>query len=179
MRTMLAIAALLLAAASPPPAPAALEAGLAGRWQGTLGYRDYQTNKLQEIPMQTRLEALPDGATIIRVSTFDDGPKVGNVFITTTSLHDSASAAVTSSILRRGRPAETIRETVRVAAHTDPTHWTLLFEASGEDDGKPAELRTTMVRDGDMLTATKEVRPARAGTGEWQFRNRTQLVRVP
>ena len=93
--------------ASPPlppttPTPAALEAGLAGRWQGTLGYRDYETNRLEEIPVQTRLEALPDSATIIRVSTFDDGPRVGDVTITTASLFDAAAGGVTTATLRRG-----------------------------------------------------------------------------
>lgn len=177
MRTMLAIAALLLAAASPPPAPAALEAGLAGRWQGTLGYRDYQSDKLQEIPVQTRIEALADARTIIRVATFDDGPRVGNVFITTASLHDSDAGTVTSAILRRGRPVETIIEQVRTAAYADPAHWTMIAEADGRDNNAPARLRTTTVRDGDTVIATKDVQPA--GQGPWLFRNRTRLTRVP
>jgi hypothetical protein len=174
----LSLAALLLAgAAAPPPPPAALEAGLAGRWQGTLGYRDYQSNTLQEIPMQARVEALPDGATIIRISTFDDGPKLGNVFITTASLHDSTAGTVTSAILRRQRPPETITEQARVTAYADPSHWTVETLADGRDDNAPARLRTTTVRDGDVLTATKDVQPA--GQGPWLFRNRTRLTRVP
>ncbi len=158
------------------PAPAALTAGLAGRWQGTLGYRDYQSNRLEEIPMRTRIEALPDGATVIRVSTFDDGPRVGDVFITTTSLFDSKNGQVTSATLRRGRPVETGAEQVRVATATDATHWTLVFERDGIDGDGPARLRTTEVRDGDVLTATKEVMPK--GTATWQFRNRSLLTRI-
>ncbi len=174
--------ALLLAGAdasptAPLPAPAALEAGLAGRWQGTLGYRDYQSDRLEEIPMQTRLEALPDGSTIIRVSTFDDGPRVGNVFITTASLFDSTAPRVASTTLRRGRPVETQTEQVRVAQYTDASHWTLIFEQNGSDGGKPAMLRTTEVRDGDVLTATKDVQPQ--GSTTWQFRNRSRLTRQP
>jgi hypothetical protein len=50
-------------------------------------------------------------------------------------------------------------------------------EADGRDDDAPARLRTTTVRDGDAITATKEVQPA--STGPWQFRNRSRLVRLP
>lgn len=179
MPALLALALLSLQAGSVPPAPtpAALEAGLAGRWQGSLGYRDYQSNRLEEIPMQTRIEALPDGATIIRVSSFDDGPRVGDVFITTASLFDTKAGQVTSASLRRGRKVEAQAEQVRVASVTDATHWTLVYEADGSDDDKPARLRTTEVRDGDVLTATKEVLPK--GTADWQFRNRSRLTRLP
>lgn len=179
--TSAALIALLLAqaTAAPPaaPTPAALEAGLAGRWQGSLGYRDYQSNRLEEIPMQTRIEALPDAATIIRVSSFDDGPRVGNVYITTASLFDAKAGQVTSTTLRRGRPVETSPEQVRVASATDATHWTLVFERDGIDGNSPARLRTTEVRDGDVLTATKEVRPK--GAADWQFRNRSLLAKLP
>ena len=171
--------AMLLAAAPAPaaPDPVSLEAGLAGRWQGTLGYRDYQSDKLQEIPMATRIEALPDNATIIRISSFDDGPKVGNVYITTATLFDSKAGTAASVTLRRGRPLEPQTEHVRVINHSDPAHWTITYEADGTDDDKPARLRTTQVRDGDLLTATKEVQPT--GSTTWQFRNRSRLTRLP
>ena len=168
--------------ASPPlppttPTPAALEAGLAGRWQGTLGYRDYETNRLEEIPVQTRLEALPDSATIIRVSTFDDGPRVGDVTITTASLFDAAAGGVATATLRQGRPLEARPEQVRVAQFTDAGHWTLVFEGDGTDGDSQARLRTTQVRDGDVLTATKDIQ--RKGSADWQFRNRSKLTRIP
>lgn len=175
--------ALLLTAAAPAPdtAPApdaaSLEAGLSGRWQGTLGYRDYQSDKLEELPMQTRLEALPDKSTIIRISTFDDGPRVGNVFITTASLFDSKAGAVTTVSLRRGRPLAPQTEQVRVTRFADATHWTITFEADGTDDEKPARLRTTEVRDGDVLITTKDVQLQ--GSSAWQFRNRSRLTRQP
>ncbi|KPF70894.1 hypothetical protein IP88_11230 [alpha proteobacterium AAP81b] len=179
MRPVLAAClALALAAAAPPPTPdaAALERGLAGRWAGTLSYRDYQSNKLEEIPLRTEITALPDGVTVLRVATFDDGPKVGDVTITTASLYDPKAGTVTSATLRKGNALETGTERLRVTAFTDATHWTIVAEEDGSDDDKPALLRVTEVRDGDTLTATKEVQP-KPGDGKWQFRNRTLLRR--
>ncbi len=173
---LLMVAAAAPAAVPPPPTPAQLEAGLAGQWRGTLGYRDYQSDRLEEIPMATRIEALPDGATILRISTFDDGPRVGDVFITSASLHDAAAGTVATATLRKGRPIESGSEQAKVIAFTDAGHWTMTLEADGSDDDKPARLRTTQVRDGDVLTATKDVRPQ--GTSDWQFRNRSRLVRA-
>ena len=49
--------------AADPPAPATLEAGLAGRWHGALGYRDYQSDALFELAVDTDIRALADGAT--------------------------------------------------------------------------------------------------------------------
>jgi hypothetical protein len=185
----LLILAFATALAAPPPAAtpataaattpdaASLERGLAGRWTGSLGYRDYQSNKLEEIPLRTEITALPDGVTMLRIATFDDGPKVGDVTITTASLYDPKAGSVTSATLRKGNPIETGTERLTVTAFTDPTHWTIVAEEDGTDDDKPALLRVTQVRDGDTLTATKDVRPQ--GTDVWQFRNRSRLVRVP
>lgn len=178
----LALALLLAmpAVAAPVAAPAAaeLERGLAGRWAGTLGYRDYQSDRLFEIPVRSEITALPDGVTLLRVSTFDDGPRVGNVIITTASLHDPAAGTVTSATFRKGRAVETGTERLTVTAFADATHWTVVAEQDGSDDDKPALLRITEVRDGDTLTATKEVQP-KGGDGRWQFRNRTKLTRQP
>lgn len=171
---LLAMPAIAAPAAAPPPAE--LERGLAGRWAGTLGYRDYQSDKLFELPVRSEITALPDGVTVLRVSTFDDGPKVGAVIITTASLHDPKAGTVTSASLRKGRTVETGTERLTVTAFTDATHWTVVAEEDGSDDDKPALLRVTEVRDGDTLTATKEVQP-KAGDGRWQFRNVTKLTR--
>ena len=172
-----ALPALPAHAAVPPPSPAALDAGLAGKWQGALGYRDYQSNRLEEIPVATEIRALPDGVTVVRISAFNDGPKAGTVYITSVGLHDAATSQVTSATFRKGRAVETETETLAVDAFADATHWTLRSEAEASDDNKPARLRVTTVRDGDTLVATKDVRPLDGG-GEWQFRNRTRLKRI-
>ena len=68
-----ALIALCLMSASPPPAlaqsapaasaesrttPTALRMALTGRWKGTLGYRDYQSNTLYELPVTTTITAI-------------------------------------------------------------------------------------------------------------------------
>lgn len=163
---------------APPPPPADLATGLAGTWTGSLGYRDYQSNTLFELPVKTEIRSLSDGVTVLRISDFDDGPKAGIVTITTASLHDRKAGTVTSVSLRKGRKIEADTEKLTVAAYTDPLHWTIRAEQDGEDDDKPALLRVTEVRDGNTLTATKEVQPKGSAQG-WQVRNVTKLVRQP
>lgn len=182
--TLLRLAApLLLTLAACPvlaqeaPSPTELRAGLSGQWNGALGYRDYQSDRLFEIPVQTTIEALPDGATIIRRSLFDDGP-ANPVWITTVSLDDPEAGATTSGSYRQGRAPSLSTETMRVSEWRDESHWTIVYAETGEDDDAPADIRVTETRDGDNVTAVKEVRPVGAGDDAWRFRNQTRLTRV-
>lgn len=165
------------AAAQNLPSPFDLQAGLVGKWTGTLGYRDYRTNKLFELPVTTEIRALPDKATVIRISSFDDGPKTGFVYITSASLYDAAKSTVTTTTLRKGRAVETSTDAVTVIAYTDPAHWAVRYESDGSDDNKPARLRTTETRDGNTVMTVKEVMPKDDAAKGWQFRNQTRLVR--
>jgi hypothetical protein len=174
---LLLLASFPVTAQNAAPAPSELEAGLAGQWTGTLGYRDYQSDQLFELPVRTEIRALADGVSVIRYSAFDDGPKTGTVWITTASLFNPATGSVQSVALRKGKPLDLSNERVTVTAYTDRTHWTLTFEEDGSDDDKPAKLRVTETRTGDTLLAVKEVRPLSGGDGKWQFRNQTKLVR--
>ncbi len=170
-------AALLAAPAwAETPSAAKLQAAMAGKWTGALGYRDYQSNELFELPVETEIRAVPDGATIVRVSSYDDGPKTGIVYITTTSFFEPADR-VTSVGARKGRPIETSIDDVRVTAYTDPTHWTITYERAGVDGNSPARIRTTEVRDGDTVLAKKDVIPTADTAKGWQFRNQLRLTR--
>jgi hypothetical protein len=166
------------AAAQTLPSPFDLQAGLAGRWTGALGYRDYKTNKLFELAVTTDIQVLPDKATVIRISAFDDGPKTGLVYITSASLYDPAKSSVSAVSFRKGQPAEVSTDTVRTVTYTDPTHWVVQYSADGSDDNKPALLRTTETRDGDNVLMVKEVMPKAATAKGWQFRNQTRLSKV-
>lgn len=165
------------ASAQTTPSPTELRLGMVGRWSGALGYRDYQSNELFEIPVTTTIATPGDGATLVRQSLFDDGPDKP-VWITTVSLDDRAAAISTSASFRAGRTVEPGIEAMGVTAHADATHWTIVYSQTGEDDDEPAEIRVTETRDGDVVTEVKEVRPVGAGEDAWRFRNQTRLTRV-
>ncbi|WP_150125934.1 hypothetical protein [Brevundimonas sp. LM2] len=167
------------AAAGPQDRPSAtdLRLGLVGQWSGALGYRDYQTDALVEIPVTTTITTPGDGATLVRQSLFDDGPS-RPVWITTVSLDDPAAGTSTSASFRAGRAPELDTEAVRVGSVTDPTHWTLIYTRTGEDDDAPADIRVTETRDGYTLLEVKAVRPVGADDAAWRFRNQTRLTRT-
>ena len=175
---LLALALFLAGPAAAAPSAAELQAALAGDWKGALGYRNYQDDKLMELPVQTRITAVGDGVTVLRTSVFEDGPSVGAVRITTASLFDPAAGAVTSASLRKGRPAEVFTETVTVPDYRDPIHWTIVYQRTGVDGDAEARIRITETRDGATLLSVKEVRPLSPADTPWAFRNQTRLVRV-
>lgn len=182
MRLPTAIFAAVLFLAGPAiaaPSAAELQAALAGDWKGALGYRNYQDDKLMELPVQTRITAVGDGVTVLRTSVFDDGPSVGAVRITTASLFDPAAGSVTSASLRKGRPAEVFTEAVTVSDYRDPIRWTIVYTRTGTDGDAEARIRITETRDGDSLTSVKEVRPLSPPDAPWAFRNQTRLAREP
>ncbi|MBU1347812.1 MAG: hypothetical protein KKA16_12810 [Alphaproteobacteria bacterium] len=159
------------------PSATELRLGLVGHWSGSLGYRDYQSDVLFEIPVTTVISTPGDGATLIQQSLFDDGP-TKPVWITTVSLDDTTAGASTSASFRVGNAPELSTETVRVAAFADPTHWTLVYSETGRDDDAPADIRVTDTRDGDGLLSVKEVRPVGAVEEAWRFRSQTRLTRI-
>lgn len=169
----------LPAAAQTAPDIAALRLAMAGRWEGKLEYLDYSANRWFGLPMKVLIEDGGDGVTLIRKADFDDGPKVGNVRITTVELLDPATGKETSASFRKGRETSLDTITLRLPAPaTDTTHWTLVAETNGRDGDKPARLRQTLVRDGDTMTTLKEVDYLDDATETWISRNRTTLKRL-
>lgn len=166
------------ARAADQPKPDALERSLAGHWRGALEYRDYQSNRKFELPMDTRISTGPDNATLTRLTAFDDGPTTGTVWITSVSLFDATGSKTTSATFRKGRAVESWTDEARVTAWQDATHWTVVYQHVGADDAKPAEVRLTQTLAGDVLTTLKEVRPVDGPDGAFAFRNQTRLQRV-
>ena len=113
-------------AAAAVPTPDALERNLSGTWVGALEYRDYQSGKKFELPMTTRIDVGADGATVTRVSAFDDGPKTGTVYITTVSLFDAKTSRTTYAVFRKGRAVETVTDDAVVRGYKDAQHWTVV-----------------------------------------------------
>ncbi|MGB5078219.1 MAG: hypothetical protein WBO17_12125 [Sphingorhabdus sp.] len=150
-----------------------------GRWEGSLEYLDYSANKWFGIPVKTRVEDQGDSATLIRTSDFDDGPKVGNVRITTVELFDAKAGTVSLGTFRKGKPVSVQLYATRLDdASVDRLHWKIIGEATGLDDNRPALLRETTIRDGDGLETLKEVDYLDDDGQVWIIRNRTRLTRV-
>ena len=162
------------------PAPvdvATARASLAGAWEGRLEYLDYGANKWFGIPVNTMVENQGDGATVIRKSDFDDGPKVGNVRITSVELYDPAAATVTTGTFRKGRTVEVDTYKVRMeGTPADATHWTMVEESLGKDDDRPATLRLTTTGNGDKIETVKQIDFQDDNKAEWITRNRTRLT---
>ncbi|MBS0255918.1 MAG: hypothetical protein JSS36_12120 [Proteobacteria bacterium] len=171
--------ALLAAAATPAPgtAIAPLLAGTAGQWCGRLEYRDYQSDRWEGLPMATAITAQPDGVTMVRLSAFDDGPKVGLVWITGLEQFDPASGKLSYASARKGKAFATGSQQLDPGALTDATHWQLIASEREIDGNAPALIRQTITRDGDRLTTLKEVADPAAATPAWKPRNRTVLMR--
>ena len=153
---------------------AAARQSLVGQWQGKLEYRDYQANKWFGLPLKLEVRDGGDGVTLIRAADFDDGPKVGNVRITTVSILDSTTE--TSATFRKGRKPELSTATLALSPSSkDSIHWTLVEIEIATDDDRPATIRVTTTRDGDKLVALKEVDFTDDAKAEWLTRNRTTL----
>jgi len=184
---MRVIASLLILAAAAAPAfaqPASVDiaaarAAMTGTWSGKLEYLDYGANKWFGISVKTQIEDQGDGVTMIRKSDFDDGPKVGNVRITSIELLDPAAGTVTTGTFRKGRSVETFTYAVRLdGTPADTSHWTTVEEALGKDDDRPAMLRLTTTRDGDSIETVKQIDFQDDDKAEWITRNRTRLSRI-
>lgn len=183
MRGMIAALGLALTPACASQAqeawtPEQLLAGLAGEWEGALGYRDYQSNELFELAVVTSVRTADDGRTAIRTSRFDEGD-APDVFIVSMSAFDTQSGLYETAGFRAGRAMYTTREAVTLAEPPrDAEHWCLVFSERGTDDDRAADIRVTLTRDGDDTLAVKEVDYLDDPAVRYEFRNQTRLRRL-
>ncbi|WP_067489840.1 hypothetical protein [Erythrobacter sp. CCH5-A1] len=179
LAAVLAFTAAAPAAAQTAPALTLAEAraSTAGAWEGQLQYRDYQSGEWQGIPMTVTVSLEGDGNTLTRRAIFDDGPRVGNVFITSLEMLGPDGATEYATSFRAGRVPELGKATLSLAAATDTAHWTILAIEEGTDDDRPARIRLTTTRDGASLVTLKEVDFLDDAGEAWLTRNRTVLTR--
>lgn len=178
---ILAIATAMLAWAGVAHAqtnPESLLEGMAGQWTGALGYRDYQSNELFELPVETSIALAADGRTLIRTSRFDEGA-APDVFIVSAAAFDAESGLYETAGFRAGRAMWVSRERVAVSEARDNTHWTLVFTERGTDDDRAADIRVTLTRNGDEVLSVKEVDYLDDPAVRFEFRNQTRLRRTP
>jgi hypothetical protein len=170
---------LLAAAAAEAPDIAAARLSTIGRWQGKLEYRDYKEDKWFGLPVKVEVREGGDGVTLIRTADYDDGPKTGNVRITTVSMLAADGPHESSATFRKGRQVELETVALMLSAGRDATHWTLVETIQGEDDDRPATIRVTTKRDGASLVTVKEVDFSDDAKVNWLSRNRTTLRAAP
>ena len=185
MRLAFTLFAVLVTAAAPAAAQdaapaitlAEARASTAGEWAGQLQYLDYSSGAWQGIPVTVSNEVVGDGNTLIRRAAFDDGPRVGNVFITSLAMLDKDGTTEYSTGFRAGRTPELSATTLTLTAARDAAHWTIRAELDGMDDDRPARIRETTTRDGASLVTLKEVDFLDEPGEEWFNRNRSVLER--
>ncbi len=168
---------LLLAATSAVANDHALEAlaSAAGDWEGELYYLDYQSGQRFGIPMRTEIEATPDGATVIRRLTWTDpGNLVYAVALTTI---DRNTGELVEAFFRDGK-GEYMRYDVASATIESATKWQVVYEHDWTDADRPARIRHTVERDGDLMTSKKSVRFLDGDDSEFFTRNGSELRRV-
>ena len=173
--------ALIATSAAPITAPieektdritaAAALLALEGEWDGKLTYRDYQSQELESIPVAVSMEALPDGQTMVQRYDYTD-PGF-QVYIT--NLIAVKDGLLTGATARAGRAFETYKKDITVTAAIDAASWTAVLTSEMQDDGRPSQVRETMVRDGDNLTVLKEVDYLDDDKEDWIFRNTITL----
>jgi len=169
-----AVGLLLLAATSAAASDYALKAlaSAAGDWEGELYYLDYQSGQRFGIPMRAEIEATPDGDTVIRRVTWTDpGNLVYAVLLTTI---DRDTGELVEAFFRDGK-GEYMRYEVSSASMESAIKWQVVYEQDGTDADRPARIRHTVERDGDLMTSKKSVRFLDDDDGEFFERNGSEL----
>lgn len=177
MRSLILAAALLAASPAYAETPQELLAALAGEWEGALGYRDYQSNELFELPVTTSIRLSEDGRTLIRTSRFDEGD-APDVFIVSMSGFDDTTGVYETAGFRAGRAMYVTREGVELRGARGAEHWAIVFTERGMDDDRAADIRVTLTRDGRDTLSIKEVDYLDDPEVRFEFRNQTRLRRV-
>jgi hypothetical protein len=154
-----------------------IEASLTGCWTGVLQYRDYQSDRTFDIPLRTRIVAVPDRLSFVRTSVFDDGP-ARKVHITTLTQFSPTGDRATYASSRAGQPMELTSDQVEVRSFEDSAHWTEVYSRVDLDGEKKSDIVVEVVRDGETLTSEKRVRNLDDPSKTFRVRNRTVLKRL-
>ena len=144
---------------------------LPGSWVGHLEYRDYQSDKLVQIPHARTISLPPDGAYLLAELRFTDpGYQVYSAEVTTVSWPTVEQAYASSGSME-------LQQFTVTQFQTQGDGWTAQLDGQGADAGKPALIRLLMTVKGGQLTFEKQVRGDSDST--YQFRNAVRLTREP
>lgn len=137
-------------AAAPPPK--VLGSLLAGRWTGTLDYRDFGTDRRVVLPTQAEIAMEPNGAAF-RFG-YDDGPGK--------RVTGTQRWLVTGDELRVESDGPTERYRISELRSSGADEMTLVFDGTGRENGVPVSARTIVARRGDTLSITRMTRASGA-----------------
>ena len=167
----LALAVLSLgAAAHAPSAAKRLHATMAGRWTGSLRYRDYR-DSTKFVTLPTLLDGVVEAdSTAVRLDfTYDDGPGK------TVKESDRFSLAGDAKTLTWGAAKEPDKQSrYTITSLTDGASIQFVAERDGEDNNKPARIRETVAASATELRILKEVRFAPDAPGVYRHEYRFQ-----
>ena len=147
-------------------------ASAAGDWEGELYYLDYQSGDRFGIPMRAKIEATPDGATVIRRLTWTDPGNL--VYAVLLSTIDRDTGELVEAFFRDGK-GEYMRYAVSGVSIESATKWRVVYEHDGTDADRPARIRHTVERDGDLMTSKKSVQFLDGNDDEFFERNGSEL----
>ncbi|MFG0259147.1 MAG: hypothetical protein ACF8LK_02250 [Phycisphaerales bacterium JB041] len=145
---------------------------LEGAWQGTLEYRDYQSDERSTIPVRADLEPGDLLPTLTRRVEFTDPGRV---------ILSQDLVTISGNTYTEFDPAQDTTTTYAIEGlrFDDTYDWSLTLSGEALDGGTPSAIRIEQVMDGNSFVVTKLVRPAAEPKAEWQFRNQFRLNRVP
>lgn len=98
-----------------------------------------------------------DKVMVICIMVFDDGLKIGFVYIMLVSLYDVLKLIVVMMILCKGCVVEILIEIIIIIVYIDLIYWVVRYEEDGIDDDKFVMFWIIEICDGDMVKIVKEV----------------------
>jgi len=161
LRLLLSVAAMLALtyalptrlAAQTIPSSKALHAALAGKWTGTLRYRDYQdSTRFVSLPTVVEGTTAADSMNVRLDFVYDDGPGKTVRSSDTFSLNDQAHL-----LLWGPTDGKRVASTFAVQQFSGSNPFRLIVEMNGEDDNRKALIRETLTVDAGELRILKEV----------------------
>lgn len=126
--------------------PALLGQALAGRWRGTLHYRDFGSDKGVTLPTEVVIDGA--GEALRLAYTYDDGPGK--------TVRSSETWSFDGATLRMGKEGEPM--TVTRYRGNAKGELILLALGSGVENGAPVEVRSVVMRRGPALSISRASR---------------------
>ncbi|MEM6747144.1 MAG: hypothetical protein AAF608_06965 [Pseudomonadota bacterium] len=141
-----------------------------GNWSGALQYRDYQSDKLVEIPVSVENE-LHGSLVISKLAFTDPGQIVHRVSVLS---YDGDTGSVFEAYIRDGG-AERFESSYTIEEAGDG--WVITSTREGRDGDSPALVRDVTTFSGNQLVTERTVDPVDDNQDGFLFRNRIVLTR--